>query len=126
MGGPHERVADHADPQLLRHQYPPETEFAQKPSLLYLAALSLVIVSDASVISLGTCSSTRSDMPLPWAIRRASEMADDAIDGLYVTVAFSTLLSALIAPIAALEPAPPTMKNSLRPACLIAASTPMP
>jgi hypothetical protein len=44
----------------------------QKPSLLYLAAFSLVIVSEASVISLGTCSSTRSDMPLPWPINRAS------------------------------------------------------
>ena len=47
-----------------------------------LVAFSLVIVSEARMISFGTCSSTRSDMPLPWAISRASEIAEEAIDGL--------------------------------------------
>ena len=41
-------------------------------------------------------------------------------------MAFSTLLSAWMSRIALAEPAPPTMKNSSRPASLIAASTPMP
>jgi hypothetical protein len=43
-----------------------------------------------------------------------------------VTVALRTVSSAWIERMAFAEPAPPTMKNSLRPACWIAASTPMP
>jgi len=53
-----------------------------KPSDMYWSTLSLVIVSEANVIDAGTWFSTRSDMPLSWAIRRASEIADDAMLGL--------------------------------------------
>jgi hypothetical protein len=38
----------------------------------------------------------------------------------------STVLSAWMARMAFADPAPPTMKNSLRPACWIAARTPTP
>jgi hypothetical protein len=41
-----------------------------------------VIVADARVIDAGTSRSARSPMPRPCATRRASEIAEEAIDGL--------------------------------------------
>src|SRR3954454_19572403 len=97
-----------------------------KPRGRYLSTLDLVTVALASVMDAGTSFSTRSLMPLLWPMSRARLIADDAMLGGYVTVALSTVLSALMAFIALRDPAPPTMKNSLRPAWLIAARTPTP
>src|SRR3954453_18091549 len=97
-----------------------------KPRGRYLSTLDLVTVALASVIDAGTSFSTRSLMPLLWPMSRARLIADDAMLGGYVTVALSPVLCAFLAFIALRAPAPPTMKNSLRPAWLIAARTPTP
>src|SRR3954447_6332620 len=105
---------------------PPARGQDLKPRGRYLSTLDLVTVALASVMDAGTSFSTRSLMPLLCPMSRARLIAEDAMLGGYVTVALSTVLSALMAFIALSEPAPPTMKNSLRPAWLIAARTPTP
>ena len=88
VGGAHEGVAHHAHPQWgLPVRCGHERSFSgrgqdSKPSDRYWSTLSFVMVSDASVSDFGTCFSTRSDMPLPCAISRASAIAEDAMLGL--------------------------------------------
>jgi hypothetical protein len=53
-------------------------------------------------------------------------IADDAIDGEYVTVASTTVSPLWMSRITFAEPAPPTRKNSSRSALAMAAITPMP
>src|SRR3954447_10027727 len=60
---------------------PPARGQDLKPRGRYLSTFSLVTVALASVIDAGTSFSTRSLMPLPWAMRRARLMADDAMLG---------------------------------------------
>src|SRR5437868_1450913 len=70
----HERVPDQPHPDGGFHD--------SKPNGRYVSTFSLVMVAEASVIDCGTSFSTRSPMPLCWAIRRASLIAEEAIDGL--------------------------------------------
>ena len=86
----------------------------------------MVTTAEYVVICAGISCSARSPRPLFWPSSRASEIADDDIDGLYSTVALITELSALIRSIMFFEPAPPTMRNSVRLAASIALITPIP
>src|SRR3954464_14958461 len=72
----------------------------------YWSTFSLVTVALAKVIDAGASSSARCVIPLLLAMRRARLMADADMLGGWVTVALSTVLSALIASMTFLEPAP--------------------